>query len=296
MHSRLRLLGIAGTLLLSSISTAAQRPPGTDIYLVEVRTSGGNATFVEPVNITDRAGYDNQPSFLPDGRSVLYTSNRGGQTDIYQYFVRTKATEQVTHTNPESEYSATVTPTGETFSVIRVEADSTQRLWQFDLDGSNPRVILTDIAPVGYHAWADEHTLALFVLGQPSTLQVADTRSGHGQIVAYNIGRSVHKVPGRNVVSFTHRVPDFWIKELDPESRSVRPLVRLLEGNEFYAWMPDGSAITGQGSKLFRWDPRSDAGWEEVADFTTAGIRGLSRIAVSPDGTRLAVVGTRPEN
>ncbi len=30
----------------------------------------------QPVNLTDRNGYDNQPFFSPDGRSFFYTSYR----------------------------------------------------------------------------------------------------------------------------------------------------------------------------------------------------------------------------
>ena len=41
--------------------------------------------------------------------------------------------------------------------------------------------MLADVKPVGYHAWADDHTLALFVLGQPATLQLADTRTGKAE-------------------------------------------------------------------------------------------------------------------
>jgi Tol biopolymer transport system component len=50
------------------------------------------------------AGYNNQPSFLPDGKTVLYTSFRNGQTDIYRYDLSTGKTTQVTNTT-ESEYS-----------------------------------------------------------------------------------------------------------------------------------------------------------------------------------------------
>ncbi len=291
---------LCGTLLagtgFGSSTNAQGTPPGTDIYLVSLRMSRSQVTLGDPVNITDRDGYDNQPSFLPDSRSLLYTSNRDGQTDIYQYFVRTRATRQVTQTSPESEYSPLVTPTGDAFSVIRVEADSTQRLWQFDLEGKNPRLLFTDIRPVGYHAWGNDHVVALYVLGDsttPSTLRLGDTRSGRARIIAYQVGRSLHKIPGRNAVSFTHRVPEFWLKELDIDTGTVRPLIELLEGNEFYAWMPDGTAVTGQGSKIYRWDPKTEAGWEEFADLTGGGVSGISRIAVSPDGAWLAVVGER---
>ncbi len=266
---------------------------GTDIYLVPVTSSGSALSFGAATNVTDRAGYDNQPSFLPDGSAVLYTSNRGDQTDIYRYDITTGVTSAVTSTSPESEYSPAVTPDGITFSVIRVEADSTQRLWQFNLDGTDPQVLLSDIMPVGYQAWGNANTLGIFVLGSPSTFQIADVRTGVGEIIAYNVGRSMHKVPNRQTISFTHRVSDFWIKEIDIDSRAVRPLVRLLD-SEFYAWTPDGSVLSGSGSKLFRWRQTGGSNWEEVTDFADAGIQNISRLAVSQEGDWLVVVGDRP--
>src|SRR6185503_1782415 len=169
---------------------------------------------IEPgraINITSNPGYDNQPSFTPDGRGILFTSVRGGgtQTDIYKYDIASKQIAQVTNT-PESEYSATVTPAG-TMSVVRVELDEakTQRLWQFDADGRNPRLVLENVKPVGYHAWSDDHTLALFVLGQPATLQVADTRSGAAVTLASDIGRSLQPIRGAQAgaasISFVQR-------------------------------------------------------------------------------------------
>jgi len=278
-------------------SALSQGALGFDIYLVSVDEKNGVLEFGKPNKITDREGYDNQPSFTADGRGILYTSNREGQTDIYRYYIRTGATRQVTQTNPESEYSAAVIPSGDAFSAVRVEPDSTQRLWQFNMDGSGARVVLTEIMPVGYYAWGDDDTIGLFVLANAetplSTMQIADTRSGRATIIAYGVGRSIHKVPGRNAISFTHRIPELWIKEVDLEHHTVTPLIQLLDGNEFYAWLPDGSAITAQGSKLFRWDRERGTEWQEVADFADRGIESISRLTVSPEGDRLAMVVAR---
>ena len=134
--------------LTAPFAAFAQGAPGTDIYLVALNSIGPMLSFGAANNVTDRTGYDNQPSFLPDGSGMLYTSNRGDQTDIYRYDIATGMTHAVTSTSPESEYSATVIPDGNAFSVIRVEADSTQRLWQFNLDGTKPEVLLPDILPV----------------------------------------------------------------------------------------------------------------------------------------------------
>jgi hypothetical protein len=178
---------------------AAASPPDTDIALATLTVSAGRISVGRPTGITSTPGYDNQPSFTPDGRAIFFTSIRGGssQTDIYRYDVVSGETTRVTST-PEGEYSATVTPDGAHISVIRVEAGGTQRLWRFTLDVRQPELVLERVRPVGYHAWADDRTLALFVLGEPATLQLADTRSGDAEVVARGITRSLQRAGRRS--------------------------------------------------------------------------------------------------
>lgn len=272
---------------------AAPAPmPGTDVFLVEVGARDGVPAFGAPVNLTRRPGYDNQPSFTPDGSALLYTAGmEDGQTDVHRYDLAGGAATRLTRT-PESEYSPTVVPEGGGFSVVRVEADSTQRLWRFDLDGGSPRLVLESVRPVGYHAWAGPHTLALFVLGSPPTLQLADTRTGRAEVVESGIGRSLHRVPGREAVSFVHKLSpgEWWITELELPTRRTTRLVRTLPGVEDYAWTPDGALLMARGSRLYRWRPGGGPGWEVVADFSGAGVEGITRLAVSPRGDRLALV------
>ncbi len=274
-------------------------PPPTPTDIHELSFDGGldglkNARLT-PV-ATER-GYDNQPSFTPDGGAILFTSNRGGlPTDIYEFERATRRTRQLTST-AEAEYSATITPDGKAFSVIRVEADSTQRLWRFDRDGSNPRLVLTDIKPVGYHAWIDEDQLALFVLGQPSTLQHARVSTGKAAVIAQNIGRSLHRIPNTRTVSFVHReTPDtIWVKRFDPSTGAVTALVRMPKGNDEgdVAWSPDGTLLMSAGMKILAWGP-GDKDWREVYDVARHKLGAVSRMAVAPDGRALAIVVQEP--
>jgi hypothetical protein len=288
----LPMLGLVGMVLPGT--SGAQDPPGTDIWVFGFREEASGLDLASGLRATDRPGYDNQPYFLPGGRFLLFTAIDGsGQADIHRFDLRRGTAEPLTRTSPESEYSATLTPSGDRISVIRVEADSTQRLWSFDLQGENPTLILEGIEPVGYHAWIDGGRVALFVLGSPATLQVASVETGQARIMARNIGRSLHRIPGRATISFVQ-----WedsqrgvITELDPETGEDFILAPILEGNEFHAWTPGGALLTGQGSKLFMWVPGVSHGWEEFADLASAGVTGISRIAVSPEGDRIAVVG-----
>lgn len=278
----------------ASLRPAVQSPPGTDIYLAALgRGPGGGLTVGAPLNVTARPGYDNQPSFSPDGTLLYYTSSRGGQSDIYRYDAATKATAQVTAT-PESEYSPTVMPDGKHLSVIRVERDSTQRLWAFTLAGAAVKPILDSIKPVGYHAWLNADTVFVFVLGQPATLRRAELAHGTAEILARDIGRGIFKIPGRRAISFVQRDSSGGtIRSLDPVTGAATDLVRLPQGNEFYTWTPDGALLSASGNRLLRWRS-GDAGWSEVARFTEPGLQKISRIAVSPSGDRIALVGEEP--
>ena len=285
----LLLFSVLSLLLIAAGQTA---PPSTDIFVATLSSRDGRLSIGQPVNITNRDGYDNQPMFMPDGESVLYTSIREGTLpDIYRYVFRDKSTVQMTKT-PEGEYSATPTPGGKFFSVIRVEADQTQRLWKFPFVGGAPSLVLEEIKPVGYHAWLDENTLALFVLGRPATLQLADVRTGKAETLESNIGRSLHKHPSHHSITFVHKVSadESFIKELDPKTRKAEVLTKTLPGSEDFVWTPDGIILSAGGAKLFKFDPKKDREWQEVADFSSAGLKGITRLAVSPKGDKLALV------
>ena len=269
-------------------------PPSSDIYIISFKTHDGEMKFGQPVKINATVGYNNQPSFLPDGRSVLYTSIRDKQTDIFRYDIRDGVTTQITST-PESEYSPTLMPDGKFISVVRVEADGTQRLWKFPLAGGTPSLILEKTKPVGYHLWIDAHTLALFILGgtgKPNTLQIVDTRTEKSETVVENPGRILRRVPNQNKFSFVHKISDkeWSIKAYDLRTHTSASLMATLPGAEDYAWMPSGALLMAKDSKLFMVIPLTGKNWSEVADFSQAGLKGITRIAVSPKGDEIAVV------
>jgi tricorn protease-like protein len=285
------LIFMVSTLALGQTPTPTPTPPATDIFLVDLRTTpGGRLKLGQPVKITDWAGYNNQPSFLPDGRSIFFTSIRDKQADIYRYDLRASATTRVTNT-PESEYSPTLMPDGKSISVVRVEGDGAQRLWKFPLTGGAPSVILENIKPVGYHLWIDGHTLALFILGKPNTLQIADVNTGKAETIVDNPGRILRRVPHQDKFSFVHKVSDQeWLVQIfDLKTRSVETFIKTFTGAEDYAWTPSGILLMANGSKLFA-RKKSDFAWVELTDFSNAGLKGITRIAVSPKGDRIALV------
>jgi WD40 repeat protein len=289
---------ISALFVTAFVLTQAQ-PPDTEVFLAKLAIAAGKITVSGVENISNHPGYDNQPSFTPDGKALFFTSARGGQMDIYRYDTATKSVAAVTMTS-ESEYSATLMPDGRHISVIRVEADKTQRLWKFPLSGGEPSLVFTDVKPVGYHAWLDKNLVAMFVLGEPATLQVGDIRSGKAEIVAKDIGRSLMSVPGGGV-SFvqragqgTERTMTISLLTVKKGVSSTSALTPVAPGatEEFVCWMPDRTLLMSGGGKLYSWR-QGDAAWREVADLTAFGLRNVSRLAVSPRGNSLALVAAR---
>ncbi len=276
-------------LLLAGRLSAQDQPPGTDIYLLELAT-----LTAPPLNLTRRPGYDNQPSFSPDGRTVYYTRIEGGQADIYRIDIETGAASAVLE-SADSEYSPTPMPGRPALSVVRVEADQRQRLWSIPLDGSAPELIFPGLEPVGYHAWARPGVAALFVLGEPHTLQLIGP-DGQARVVAENIGRAIVADPTRpGAIAFVaKRDPGPWtIRELNTGSGEIASLIETLPQREDFTIGPAGDYWMGADGRLYCRRTASD-GWRLMADLSGHGITNITRLAIDPAGRRLALVGDEP--
>ena len=271
-------------------------PLQPDIYLAELSVIDGLHYLGSVRNITNRPySYDNQPMFTPDSRSLLYTTEYGYgdrvQTEIHRYYLSSRRETRITRTD-ESEYSPTPVPGDRAFSAIRVEADSTQRIWRFTMQGMDGEMLLRNLNAVGYHAWGNETTVLLYVFGEPPTVRIADLTTGQSEVVAGGIGRSLNKIPNRNAWSFVERVSadEAWINEVNIGTHEVRRLISTVGGGEFHAWTPEGVLFMALGSRIYQWDPQVDRDWRRVADLADGGIT-VSRMAVSPDGSMIAIVG-----
>ena len=288
------VLALSALAALSATGAGAQE--SDDVHLADIHETERGPALRAVRNLTRRQGYDNQPAFSPDGNTLFYTSQRGDgdalQTDIWQIdLTRDPLHPRALFESPTSEYSPTPVPGADALSVIRVEEDGKQKLWRLPLDGAAPRRVLDQVEPVGYHAWAGTE-LVLFVLAEPHQLQRVSgaVPSNLGRVVAADIGRALHKIPGRDAFSFVHKTEEgWWIKSLEVEGDRLAKLVRTRGEREDFAWAPDGSLWTSDGETFFRFRPGVDDDWRPV-ELTGPSPRGITRLTVSPDGRRLAFV------
>lgn len=267
-----------------SIASAA---PGTDIYVAALSRSDGALTLGPLENATKRTGYDNQPAFTLDGAALVYTAVQGAQTEVMRYDREADATRPLTDT-PQSEYSPTPRP-GDRMTLIRVEDDGRQRLWQYSASGTPTAPVFDDLSPVGYHAWIDSVHVGMFVLGDPPTLQLGDADTGSRESVTARIGRSLQSLPGADAISFVTVAADSTtsIHRLTADGAPERLTATPGSGRSVdHTWTPDGTLLMADGTTLYAWTPAQDE-WRSVADVAPLE---PTRLAVSPDGSTLALV------
>lgn len=266
-------------------SVGALAQSGSEIYLGELNLGKSGFSVSNFKNITNRVGYDNQPSFHP-AKPILYFAsfNAEGRSDIKSYQFKKNIIGQFTETT-EREYSPTITPDGKFISCIIQRDNSAQDLGKYPVQGGAPEVIINNLT-VGYHAWLNQTQLALFVLGEPNTLRLFNTSTKHDSILASNIGRALHKIPGKEKISFVDKSKAKWLIKAYSKS-SIETIAETLPGREDLAWTPDGKIVMSDGRNLFYFDTKKPEGWKM---FYSGSLEGITRIAIDPKGKRIAIV------
>jgi len=274
------------------VQTILFAQPNTEVYLFDLIKNDSTQTYSleNPINISDNKGfYDNQPSFLNDGKALLFASTRNDQTDIAVYDIEAKTKDWLTDT-PSNEYSPQQTPNKKFFSAIRLEKDGTQLLWHYSFRSKKPRVLIENLK-VGYHAWLNKQIVVSFVLGDPSTLEASNLKYKIKYPIDKNIGRSLHKIPSTELISFISlEHSDHEIYSINPINSEKKYIADPLEGSQDMAWTPDQTIIMGKGNKLYKLRPGEDKTWIEIASLDRFQLFNITRLAVSPLGDKIAIV------
>ena len=305
-HMHILLKVTFGLILYSQVlGLACLSQPATEVYLFDMAYEDYQLVLSNPRNISDNPGYDNQPAFLPDGKGLLYASHKDGQTDIVSYDLASGTKVWLTRTSG-SEYSPVVMPDGQHFSAVRLELDGTQLLYKYPLGSGQGEILVPDLK-IGYYCWIDPHKLAAFVLGEPPTLQIVRPEQGKtlfnfkkekNQILQENIGRSLQQIPNtQSGISYIQIDPNGKriVYAMDSKSGTRTRLIAPLEGSQDLVWMPDGTILMGQGSKLYRWTRGINLDWEVIADLNVYNLSHISRLAVHPSGKMIALVVAEEE-
>lgn len=281
-------------ILLTTIAVSSYGQTVSEILLFDMKVKKGRIILSNTVNITQHKGYDNQPSFHPDQPIIYYSSfDDSSRSDIKYYNYKNKKTFNLTNTK-DREYSPTVTPDKKFISCIIQRENGVQDLGKYPIESGNPELLINNLK-IGYHAWVTKDKLLLFVLGDSNTnsLHYYNLPDQSDSVIAINIGRSLHKIPGQQAMSFVQKVSEKegLIKRLDLITGVITTITSTLQGQDHIAWLQNNILLTGNGTKLFSFQIGIDKEWQLVIiEGDVSVVKGISRLATNTGNTKLAVV------
>jgi len=268
----------------------------TEIYLFDLIKTEGSYTIKNPVNISNNEGYDNQPSFREDGASILFSSFRNDQADIAQYNIEENFRTWITDTKDVNEFSPAPYPGKKKFfTCVRFGKDGSQELYKYPFKNKTPVALVPNVQ-IGYYTWFDRNSLVSFVLGDIETLQVSNFKYKIKYPIQSYIGRSFNKVPGsvsngKELISFiskSHEVPEIYT--INPVDSEVHYLCDALEDSEDFTWTLDGTIFMGRENNIYQFLPGKSKEWQPIIIDSEIPLKNITRLVVSPNGKKIAVV------
>jgi hypothetical protein len=261
--------------------------PKSNIYMMDFAQIGDSIFFENPQFMTffNQNGYNNQPSFFSDDL-VFLTSNYYDpeKTEIIKLDISKSRLSRVTKTR-QSEYSPTLMPNKKDFSCIRTEKDGKdQSLWKYPVDQSDGgQRLLDELSTVGYHCWISEEEVALFLVGDPLKLVIANIVSGSTKYLLNNIGRCLKLSPAGELI-IVHKLLDnkWYLKKYDPLIGTFKIITETLPGKEDFGVLPDGAIIMANGSEIWKFDNSNIIDtWKKMDDLSNLGMKDITRISIS---------------
>ena len=293
------LAGVCSLLVLSTVKAEDEpaqtvAPPDTEVHVFDLRVKDGRYILKSGHNISNNAGYDNQPYFTDDNKALLYVSVRDGkQTDVYQHDLKSGKATQLTKT-PHSEYSPKTYANNSAVTFVSEGGNPYQSVWKLDRKTNKSEWLLNSKEPVGYYAANADTDEVLFWSRYGWSVQYLNLKQDEVRFVSGNaIPSSPQQIPNSNQFSFVHRQTNgqVWIKAFDPADFSIRPIAPIFDSNYDYGWAPNGDILRMVDNKLMVW-PHKAKGyrWQSGQDMISYFKGKAGRLAVSPNGKFIAIV------
>lgn len=274
-------------MLLMACLTFSQE--ASEIYLFDFQYTGDNYVLSNPINISNHPGYDNQPSFTEDGESILFTSFREGQADISIYDIKMDFRNWLTNT-PQNEISPSPYPGKKKFFTYIKTENNQQNIYTSSYKNKPPKPLIVD-KKIAYYAWFSEDIMVTYVLGDNDALFIEHFKHKITYPIQQQIGRSFERIPGTNLIGFismSHEVPEIY--SINPLTNKMTYIVDALEDSKDCAFTDHGSILMAKEDKIYKFRQDQDQEWTPIIIESDIPLKGISRLTISPNGRKIAVV------
>ncbi|WP_205853545.1 nuclear transport factor 2 family protein [Polaribacter filamentus] len=262
----------------------------TEVSVFDIIMTEKGYDLINGKNISNNAGYNSQPFFYDDN-NIIFSSTRNKNTDIAIYNLETETKRFISDTPNGGEYSPQRIPESNDISAVRLDDDDFQSFYSYDLNTGKNKKLISNLR-VAYPNWFDKNTvIAISIINDSLDLFICDIKKKTNTSVAKNVGRSVHRIPNTNLMSFISKEnKDSWLlKSLNPETKEIKTIISL-KLQEDVTWLPNGTLLISKGNDIYQFDPEKDKSPRLFFSSMDDNINNISRIAVNSDGTKLALV------
>lgn len=275
-------------LLLLLISSTIMAQIHTEVHLFDIIEKDGKWLVTNSKNISNNDGYDSQPHFY-DTNTVLFASTRNTQTDIVKYNISNGEKTFINSTPSGGEYSPQRIPNSENISAVRLDNNGLQRFYKYNYKTGNDIELVKGLV-VAYPFWFDKNTLVSSVIVNDTLeLFISDLKNKKNTSITKQTGRSFHKIPNSNLISFMKKNDNYWeVWSLDTTTKETKKITSTGTMQDV-CWLPNGNLLLADQSDIVQYSP-SDNKWSFFHQFKDENINNISRITINKNGTQLAIV------
>lgn len=262
----------------------------TNVYVFEIIKAENKIELQNKTKISENKGYNNQPYFYDDD-NVLFVASFNKNTDISLKNLANLELLQKSNTEIGSEYSPQRIPNSKDISAVRLDKNGLQRFYKYNYKTKKPTEIIADLK-VAYPTWYNKNTVvSAAIINDTLQLVVSDLKKKTNTTVAKNVGRSVHKIPNSNLISFIDKGNDnYWlIKSLDIKTKEIKTITSIGK-TEDITWLPNGIILIPDGNSIYQFNPKKDKQPSLFFSFSNENMNNISRMAVNKSGTKIAIV------
>lgn len=272
------------------ISTTIFAQTDTEVFLYTLANNDGEFTLKNGKNISNNIGYDSQPHFYSDSL-ILFSSTRNKQTDIAQYNLSSGTVTFLNNTPNGGEYSPQRIPNSKDVSAVRLDSDGLQRFYKYDYKTGESTELIKDLK-VAYPMWYKENTvISVVIVGDDLDLMMHDLISKQHRTIQKKAGRSLHKIPNTNLLSYISKASDPWeVRALNPNTGATRKIINIPSKKEDICWLPNGILLLANENILLKFNPKTDTDWHIFYEFPKETHANISRILANKKGTQLVLV------
>lgn len=276
--------------LLMIAAAASGQILETEVWVGGLDLRDGAFKVGELRNISNHRGYDNQPSFLPDGNSLLYTTEA---TSLDESGLGVHAVRYDLRTN-----QATPLPLARGFSPTPAENGRIMLLrqgavWLHDASGKQ-RSALTSTTEAGYFHRLENGTWVLFMNDKERRIVYYDPEAHVLETMITGAITAPYRVPGERAVTFVVQNGETrTLHRLDVATKQVTTLATIpFPTGGHHTWTTRKTILIASGSAIHEWSPERPSEWPVVHRFDSPDLQGITRIALSPAADRIAIVST----